>query len=69
VKVLKALVILIVGVSGAVSAASGYMLQASPTAALGWDIVPFSNIMERLTIGAGALVLIPIGALLVYKRQ
>jgi type IV secretory pathway protease TraF len=66
---LRALAVLIVGTAAGVCAITGYMLQASTTSGLGWTIVPMQSVPARLILGAGALIAIPVGALLTHKRQ
>jgi len=66
---LRAVAILIAGTASAVCAISGYILQSSVTSGSGWTIAPVQSVSERLNLGAVALIAIPIGALLVYKRQ
>jgi hypothetical protein len=66
---LRAIGILIVGVAVLVCAATGYMLQSSLTSAIGWGFEPIKDGGERLLLGAMGLVFVPVGLLLVYKRQ
>ena len=68
-RLLRALAILIVGTSVGVCAITGYMLQSSATSGFGWTIVPMTSTPERLTLGAIALIAIPVGAILVHRRQ
>jgi hypothetical protein len=64
-RMLKALVLLITGVSVLVCAISGYTLQSTVD---GWAIVPMGT-SERVILGPFALSMTIIGAILVFKRQ
>lgn len=64
---IKALLILFLGVSGLVIAVSGHMLQ-STALGWGWTAVPASA-YERVIAGTMGIIFTSIGALLVYKLQ
>ncbi len=64
-RILRAVVLLIVGVCGLVCSITGTMLQSSVH---GWEVVPMAD-RERLIVGPVALALTAVGAILVYKRQ
>jgi hypothetical protein len=64
-KILKSVVLLIVGVSGLVCAITGTMLQSTVN---GWAVVPMAE-RDRLLVAPVALVFVAAGALLVHRRQ
>ena len=64
-RILKAIVLLIVGVCGLVCSITGTMLQSTVQ---GWEIVPMAD-RERLIVAPVALALTAVGAILSYKRQ
>ncbi len=64
-RIIKSVVLLIVGMSGLLCAITGMALQSTVQ---GWEIVPIAA-RERLLVAPVALVLTAVGAILVYKRQ